>query len=121
MGAVKLEIEVSIKQLLTTLYANREQHQKDYLKAKAGWVKLLRKELVGKLEVLDNGGVVKLSIDNQKPENHGSDYDDAIEMLEYAAGTTITLNGQQYQQFVKDNWQWKNYWAASNSTYIESA
>lgn len=118
---IGINIEVNIDKLVDTLKANRDQHIKDYEKAKKGWVKLLRKELVAKLDTLDNGGELKLTIENQKPETHVSDYDEVIEMLEFASSSTIDLDPQTYRQFVKDDWQWKRWWAASTATYIASA
>jgi hypothetical protein len=116
-----ITIEVNIATLLGSLEKSRAQHVKDYAKAKKGWQKLLHTELTNKLLALENGGKLSLHIENQKPESHLDEYDEAIEMLSYAANPTIVLTTQQFRQFVKDDWDWKRHWVASTSTYIEAA
>lgn len=116
-----LSIEVEVKTLLKTLTINRAQHFKDYGKAKKGWQKLLRKDLVALIEALDDPNV---SIDatrlylKQKPEHYLGEYDEAIEMLNYAANPLIELDQPQFRAYVKDEWTWKTQWEASNSTYL---
>ncbi len=115
-----ITIQVSKDVLLKTLQTNHDKHAKEYDKAKRGWVKLFRKELVDKLATLDAGGKLELHITNQKPESHLDDYAEAIEMVGFHAHPTIELDQQEFRQFMKDDWNWKRLWAASNSTYIAS-
>lgn len=116
-----ITIQVSKDRMLETLRANRDKHAKEYDKAKRGWIKLLRKELTGKLETLDAGGKLNLHIENQKPQNHLTEYDEAIEMVGYHAHPTIELDQKEFRQYMKDDWNWKQYWHESTSTYLAAS
>lgn len=121
MNRNELTIQASVHVLITTLEENRAQHAADYEKAKKGWIKLLRKELQTMLSTLDDGGELRLHIENQKPTSYVAEYDEAIEMLNFAISEDIELTAQQFRQYVKDDWDWKRNWKAGNTTYIASA
>lgn len=131
MAHGELLIEVAVEDLLKTLQRNKTKHVKEYEQAKKGYYKLLRRELDTKLDVLDardNGtlqgkvkGVAKekdlARIVNQKPQTYVDFYDQAIEMLEYASNETVQLDTQQFQEYVKDEWNWKATFTTSNTAY----
>lgn len=135
MAYGELTITVSVDQLIKTLRTNRAKHLKEYETAKKGYLKLLRRELETKIKVLDKvprnqikpstvrgGSEMDLArIVNQKPTNYLAYYDQAIEMLEFALDETIKLDSSQYQQYVKDEWNWSANFTTSNSAYAAAA
>lgn len=136
MAYGELTIEVKVEDLLKTLRTNREKHVKEYEKAKKGYLKLLRKELELKLDILDaveagtpktkvkghGGPHARLThINHQPPQTYVSYYDQAIEMLEFAQNTTVDLDQNQFQQYVKDEWNWKAQFTTSNVAYAAAA
>lgn len=129
MSYSDLTIEVAVDVLLKKLRTNREKHLKAYETAKEGYYRLLAVELAAKRDVLEG---IKLKpslrkyaslsgIVNQKPTNYLAYYDQAIEMLEFALDETIRLNSDQYQQYVKDEWNWKPNFTTSNVAYAAAA
>lgn len=120
MNRNELTITVAKAVLITTLEDNRDKHARDYTKAKRGWIKLLRKELQTMLTTLDSGGELRLQIENQKPVSYLAEYVEAIEMLNFSSDDAVVLTAQQYRQYVKDDWDWKDYWVGSTRTYIEA-
>jgi hypothetical protein len=118
-----LEITVNKSDLVKKLVINRDKHLKAYEKTRLGWESALRKELAGMLSELNKTHTIKIkpggyiSISNQKPQHYLDSYDEAIDMLKYGNDETITLNAEQYQRYIKDNWGWSGAFAATNSTY----
>lgn len=115
-----LSIEVAVPTLVKTLEANRTKHLKDYEKAKRGWKKLLAKDLTALQADLESDKSIpstRLYL-KPKPEHFLGEYDEAIEMLKYSNNVTTQLDQQQFRAYVKDEWDWKNSWTASNTTYI---
>jgi hypothetical protein len=116
-----LKIKVNKNELLASLKSNREKHASDYQKAKAGFIKLLDKELEKKLQNLRDGKKIELSFDNKKPESYLKEYDDVIGMLELSVDNELTLNHQQYKQYVQNEWDWTRTWSTSNVAYLSAA
>lgn len=119
---------VAVDVLLKKLRTNRAKHLKAYETAKKGWAKLLEKELKTKLAVLAGDKVrgpdkhKSLSrIASQKPTHYLAYYDQAIEMLEFTLDETIALDAEQFQQYFKDEWNWKSSFTTSNSVYSAAA
>lgn len=120
-GQNDLKIKVNKKDLLESLHRNRDKHATDYAKAKKGFVKLLEKELRNKLHDLQEGKKVELSFENEKPKSYLKDYDDVIGMLELSVDNELTLNHQQYKQYVQNEWDWTRNWSTSNVAYLSAA
>lgn len=124
-----LTVEVAVPKLLATLRKNREKHLKAYEQAKKGYYKLLARELQVKMDVVRgisvrpaNKKYATLShVLNQKPTNYLAYYDQAIEMLEFTTDEHIRLDAQQYQQYVKDEWNWSPNFTTSNVAYARAA
>lgn len=129
MGRSDLTIEVEVTDLLDTLRANRTKHLKDYETAKKGYYNLLEREMRTKLAVI-HGERIKPSakkwahlehVINRKPENYLAEYDEVIGMLEWTQDTTIRLDSMQYQQYIKNVWNWSSNFTASNVAYAAAA
>jgi hypothetical protein len=46
------------------------------------------------------------------------DYDRVIRMLEMTVDEIITIGAVEFQQYVMDDWTWKEQFTASNSAYL---
>ena len=120
-GDNELKVTVNQLELLTKLKENRAKHEKEYAAAKEGFRKLLIEELEEKLADAKAGERVELSFENTKPVSHLKDYDDVIGMLEFSTEVEITINHQQYRQYVLNEWDWTRQWQTSNVAYLSAA
>lgn len=116
-----IKVSVDKNNLLQILKKNREQHESDYIKAKAGFKEELKAELEEKLRLLSIGEDVPLHFENRRPENNLKDYDEIIGMLEISVDESIELTAEQYRCYVDDNWSWKEMWSLSNSAYLSKS
>jgi len=116
-----ITVNVNKDELMKVLKVNRDKHRTEYETAKAGFRKLLERELEKKLEQVRTGKKVELRFKNQRPESHLGDYDEIIGMLELATDEAIELNHSQYRNFVQDKWEWKHSWSLSNAAYLSAA
>lgn len=116
-----LEVTVNVPTLMSRLKQNRDKHRNDYALALEGYVDAVRKELTEWRALLNDGKFPPRSSKHAKPEDYTSEYDSAISMLEWTTDTTISLDQAQFEQYVEDNWGWKQIWSASNSAYAEAA
>ena len=55
------------------------------------------------------------------PDDHTSDYDRAIGMLEMEVNDIVTIDQEDYSNYVDDNWAWKNQWSLSNTNYMSKS
>lgn len=119
---MSLSVTVDKLRLLGVLKANREAHRQNYELARDGFIKLLTAELEDKIDTIRiDKRIPQLSFDNRQPEDHTDEYDTIIGMLEMSSDSEIELNYQQYQQWVEDNWNWKQLWTTSNTQYMDAA
>jgi hypothetical protein len=116
------QITVSINKdaLLTVLRTNRNTHRQQYEKAWAGYCRMMREELEGKLERIKADKPIERYLGNTPPDDHTGDYDDVIDMLSMALGDAIELTQGQFKQYVKDDWGWKEQWTTSNTAYMQA-
>ena len=110
-------VTVKRQKLLDTLRVNREKHIADYTEAREGYVKRAIASMQKNLKAAKNGGEVKTVIDLPVPVSFASNYDVAIAMLEWSEDLTIELDQNEFEQYVRDNWVWKNMFAAGASLY----
>jgi hypothetical protein len=110
-------INVSKEKLLEILKKNRELHRDIFIEAQKNY----RSEVISVLDKMLSdaraGKSVSHSINLMAPEDHTSDYDRVILMLELSLDDTIGLSERDAQQYVMDKWSWSHDWAVSNSRY----
>lgn len=125
MSRGDLTITVGKAKLLGALDHNRAKHLAAYEKAVKGWHRLLERELNAKLSEL-KGQKTRAPrseknlghIANQRPQHYLGYYDQAIEMLSFGVDVQIELTAEQFQQYVKDQWNWSGTFTSSNSAYV---
>lgn len=117
----QVTIEKSV--LIQVLRENKEKHEKDYADSvevyKTAALKYYK-------DLLDHANKDPMNMPFYdppvKPVSHAKDYYRAIDMLEYEVADVITLSSQEFAQFVKDEWLWKNDFVFAmdkNSTYLQ--
>ena len=136
-------VKVRKDELIEKLRSNREVHAADYKAACEGYAGQLiekvkaacrktfialdsrEKELIGHIEsqrfselgsytiTISYGAEVEL----RKPEDHTYDYDVALKMAEMEVEDIIELNQAEFQQFVMDDWAWKEEFNLTNRSY----
>jgi len=122
------EVVVGKDELLAKLTENREKHIVEFHKAIDGWRKGAVKELqraIRKLKRLDLTEVdgtedypqLYFEAAQDRPECHTKDYDRAIAMLGMHKEDTIKIATKEFDQFVNDEWAWKQAFTISNSKY----
>ena len=118
----ELTVDIPREVLVDKLKKNREKHQREYNTAMQGYVETLIEELEAKLaDVKAAKDITKLYYQPAVPEKHLDEYDEAIEMYEMTVEQVIRLPRSDFRQLVRDNWDWKRGWTASNTAYISKA
>lgn len=115
--SVKVEKEEAIK----IITENRELHKKVVEESRAGYVKQAQEELASRMERLQRGEVVPLHFKLRVPEDHTSDYDTAIKMLELHQDDCILMDTATVRQLIEDEWGWSDHFWSINSTYSKIA
>ena len=109
-------------EILEKLRVNREEHIKIVREAQKGLRDKWREMLTEALEdVIDYSEGVTPSLHLQVPNNHTDDFDRAIQMFEMTTDKEVGLGEAEFQSYVRNEWQWRQQFLASNSAYSESA
>ena len=116
----ELTITVDKDELLIKLRENRATHGAAYEKAKAGYIKVTMKQIEEYLTRLADGNLLERAFIPSPPEDHTSDYDDAVAMMTWSTDAEIELTQGQFKQYVQDDWGWKDQWMVSNTQYLEA-
>jgi len=113
--------KVKKAELLATLKKNRDQHQKIFEEALAGYKKEMEATLEHALEVIRAGKRIVHRIHLPVPTNETASYDTAIKMLEMGTEEVVELSAQDFACLVEDKWEWRDAFLTSNSNYSETA
>lgn len=115
------EIKVVKTLLLDILKKNRDAHRKIFEEAQEGYrsqaIKLFEAELVR----AKAGKRFQVSFSLVQPSDQTKDYDRVIGMLEMDTEHDVLLSEKDYQSYVLDDWQWKQNFLFSNSSYSDTA
>lgn len=116
------DIKVKKSELLAKLKENRVKHAADYKESKDGYKQKVIDLFTEKLEKAKAGTLQPNDFMIHLPavENHDDDYDRAIQMLEMSVNDEINLSSHEFDQYVRDKWQWAQVFAASNTFYKAS-
>lgn len=114
-------IKVKKEDLLKVLRDNRAKHRQIYEEAIEGYRKTVITEFERRLEDAKAGRKIDIRFSLPQPQDQTKDYDRAIGMLEMTIEDVIQLQEHEYQQYVMDDWSWKQNFLTSNSTYSGTA
>lgn len=128
------EVRVKKSELLDILRTNGQKHVQEYQEAIEGWrVETLKElsKLSRKVKKLDLENAVDLtendfpnlwvSAAQDRPTCHAKDYDRAIAMLDMSTEDEVVISAREFDQFVNDEWDWKEAFTVSNAKYGGSA
>lgn len=57
---------------------------------------------------------------NPYPENHADDYVGTIRRLELCVENEVELDTDEFDQYVRNKWEWRGRFLASNTSYVTS-
>lgn len=107
--------------LLGILRENREQHRAIFEEALEGYrdegIRLLEQHIAD----IRAGKVREVFIRVPRPQDHTSDYDRVIRMLEMSQDDVIEVSEQDFRSYVMDDWAWKQDFLVSNRMYSKTA
>ena len=117
----EITVNIDREKLLVTLRENKEKHQKAYEDVLNGWREAVKKAAQEILKTIGTDDEPK-SLDlitkhGQRPRNYVSEYDSVIHMLEMSGDETIGLTQEDFNTFVRDEWNWKANWSSTSSSY----
>lgn len=115
-------VNINKEELLAKVQENRELHAEVYTEALQGWRDARRDWFTEGARIVQDGGTPpSLAFTEVRPENHTSDYDQIITMLEMSVDDVIELEEHQFAQYVMDRWNWKRAWIQNSSKFSERA
>lgn len=110
-------VKLNRKQLLKVIKENRAKHWEVFERAFEGYRRECIKVLEQNLDLLKQSRTKAVRFTEVAPQDHTSDYDRVILMLEMSVEKVVELSQREFQQYVQDDWQWKQAWSLSNSKY----
>jgi hypothetical protein len=113
------QVKVAKDHVYCIVEENRKKHRAEFEKALEGWKSACILVLESNLEALRSGRAQRVFINEPPPEDHTRDYDRVLRMLEMSVEDEVVLPAQSFEQFVLDEWGWKEAWAATTSKYLK--
>jgi len=102
-------VKVEKVQLITVVEENRKKHKADFEKAEKDYRVALVGLIGDKLKEAKRGEDVEHRLDIEQPTQNLRDYDLVLSMLKMSVDTQIELTAEEFAQYVKDEWDWKNH------------
>ena len=124
-----MEITVIKKDLIKKLQENLKIHEEENKDSMRGWRQKVMAASAGLANEASYTGDVftteslkkkKQIVDNlffDQPVDHSEDYKVILGMLEIHQADYVNLSEKQYKQYWLDDWDWKDQWATTNSSY----
>lgn len=103
--------------LLSHLKSNREKHIVEFQEAMAAYRVKMQETIRHLSEKAHRNEDISHSIDVVRPISYVSSYDEAISMLEWGVDKEVTLDRNEFKQYVQDEWAWKGTFEAMASSY----
>lgn len=113
-------VKVSKDQLITALKLNKEIHVQQVLESRAKYREMVVAELDQRLSEAKAGGDIdpgflhKLPI----PRDFSNEYDRAIDRFTWHTEPYVYLDTQDFNRFVRNEWEWHREFVASSSMYL---
>lgn len=104
--------------LLRKLAENRAAHRAIYEKALEGYRKFAIKQFEKALDDAKQGKKIRGYIALTEPKDQTKDYNRAIAMLEMCVDGDVEIGEREFDQYVLDNWDWKDQFTTTNALYV---
>lgn len=111
-------VRVDREKLLTVLKANRAAHRDLFEEAMEGYRTQSIKILEEHIQRIKDNKPERVQVSLPLPEDHTSDYDRVIQMVEWSLDEEVWLEDTEFDQFVSDNWNWKPQFLATATSYV---
>jgi uncharacterized beta-barrel protein YwiB (DUF1934 family) len=109
-------VKINKNKLLDIVRENKEKHIKEFNEAVEDFKKAVIKISEENIALVKEGKIELKTIPT-KPISYETSYTRAIRMLELSVDVEIELALHDFDQLVQDEWQWKQSFLTSNSTY----
>lgn len=109
---------ISKQKLLEKVKENRELHRTTFEEALQGWKYRVLEELEKAISDAKKGRDFRTYFSLPQPEDHTPEYDAVIDQIEWSEEGKIELTFHQFNQFVRDDWGWKQDFLANTSMYV---
>lgn len=103
--------------LLARVKENYKSHRDLFLEAQKGYRKAVIQELDKMLKSAKDGSPIITNVSLVEPQDHTDDYLMIIDMLEMTTESEIELTSREFENYVRDNWDWTAFAAMTNSSY----
>lgn len=97
---------------------NRSKHRQAVETALEKYRELAIEELDNMLADARHGRKIRRAIQLIEPMDMTASYDRVLDMLELTTSVEITLTQQEFAQYVRDEWEWRDQFNFSNSRYL---
>lgn len=114
---------VQVTDLIEIVQENRDAHKDIYEEALAGFRLEATHALNDRIDAIVSRKIVDLHFTMPVPTDHREDYDRVLKMLvltKDAGETYITLDENDQERFVMDNWGWKKTFEQTSVFYSKS-
>lgn len=113
-------VTVNKGKLIKAMEENRLIHKKEYEEVIKEYKDELQKRLKKTMvEIKNKHHNFPHGVFNDEPKNNINDYERVISMLYMSIDNTIELTQDEYNNYVLDNWSWKDRFELSKSTYMK--
>lgn len=108
------------EKLLNTLWTNRAEHRKIVDAALVKYQEAVNKELKKMAKRARKGKRVPHNFLNflPVPQDYTTAFDQAIQQVEWDVREEIELTREDFNRFIRNEWEWANMFAASSARYV---
>ncbi len=110
-------VTVDKADLLKKVCANRDGHRDQFLRALEGYRKAVIRVLEEHIALARSRGPINVRVELPEPQDHSSDYDRVIGMLEMSTDNEIELSEADFERYVRDEWEWSKFVQETSSRY----
>jgi len=104
--------------LIARIKENRDNHRQQFDTAQQVYRQRVIEELDRRLDDAKNGRKIDLYFRMPEPQLFLSEYDAALEALEWEIDDEIVIDHDSFRQLVLNQWHWAQQFAASTGVYL---
>lgn len=112
-------VKVAKEDLIGRIQSNMDKHPAEFEAGLETYSKAVVQELEDWLERARKGKRVTAYTQLRAPEDHMEDYRQVLDMLKMSVDSEIELTHQEFSQFVRDDWGWKEQFTTSLASNTE--
>lgn len=94
------------------------QHRSTFEEALQGWKERVLEELEKAITDAKKGREFRTYFNLPQPEDHTPEYNAVIDQIEWSENEQIELTFNQFNQFVRDDWGWKQDFLSNTAMYM---